>query len=72
MNISVVEIICVFAFHFNASIFALWILNMHILDAFLGLMSSDFRINSVLIKLIKLATNCYKYEHAPCKIPLNK
>lgn len=48
------------------------ILNMHIWDAFLGLMSSDFRINGVLIKLIKLVTNCYKYEHAPCKIPLNK
>lgn len=45
---------------------------MHILDAFLGLISIDFRINRELIKLIKLVTNSYKYEHAPRKILLNK
>lgn len=42
---------------------------MHILDAFLGLISIDFRINRELIKLV---TNTYKYEHAPHNIPLNK
>lgn len=45
---------------------------MHILDAFLGLIRIDFRINREFIQLIKLVTNSYKYEHTPHKIPLNK